>query len=179
MFNLLPSDEKNNLYVTYSIRRAILGLLFLLAIGVIMCVSIVPSFILTKAKEVEIVQQVEFLNASLAVRNVDELNKKIIAIRDEVKALKDFTLENQKVSGLFNKILEKKSVDIRITGLLYGTASKKHEIVLNGIAKNREALLAFAQSIGREKIFSNVILPVSNFAKNNNIQFSFSITGDF
>ncbi len=144
-----------------------------------MCVSLIPSFVLTKAKESEILQQIEFLNTSLALKNVNVLNQAIITARDDVKVLKDFASKSTSVFDLFNKILEKKSANIRLTGILFGAVSDKRQIVLNGIAKDREALLEFAQSIGREKAFSDISLPVSNFAKNKDIEFSFSVTGDF
>ncbi|MEK7179850.1 MAG: hypothetical protein AAB706_00055 [Patescibacteria group bacterium] len=179
MFNLLPNEEKKDIYTTYSIRRAILGLLFLFLAGIVMCVSLIPSFVLTKAKESEILQQIEFLNTSLALKNVNVLNQAIITARDDVKVLKDFASKSTSVFDLFNKILEKKSANIRLTGILFGAVSDKRQIVLNGIAKDREALLEFAQSIGREKAFSDISLPVSNFAKNKDIEFSFSVTGDF
>lgn len=179
MFNLLPNEEKKELYSTYAIRRVILALLFLFLAGIVICASLIPSFILTKAKEADILQQIEFLNASLALKNVNVLNQAIVTARDDVKVLKDFASKGTSVFDLFNKILEKKSENVRLTGILFGVVNAKRQIVLNGIAKDREALLGFAQSIGREKAFSNISLPVSNFAKNKDIEFSFSVTGDF
>lgn len=179
MFNLLPENEKRNIRAIYNARQTILALLLLTITGVIAFLFIIPSFMLTKAKEAETVSQVGSLRASLATKNVEDLNKAIAVARDEIKALEEADGAAHSVYDLFLKILSHKSVDVRVTGLLYGTAGKRHEVVINGIARDRESLLTFAQEIGKEQVFSDISLPVSNFAKNKDIEFSFSITGDF
>ncbi|MDP2705219.1 MAG: hypothetical protein U1D31_02645 [Patescibacteria group bacterium] len=179
MFNLLPEIEKKNIRTIYNDRRMVLSLLLLTITGVIAFLLIIPSFIMTKAKEAETVSQVGLLREALASKDVDDLNNAITVARDEIKALQETNGSTLSVHDLFLKVLSHKSANIRVTGLLYGTVGEKHEIVVNGIARDRESLLTFAQEIGKEQVFSDISLPVSNFAKNKDIEFSFSVTGDF
>lgn len=179
MFNLLPENEKRNVRTIYNDRRMILSLLLLTITSIIAFLLVIPSFIMTKAKEAETVSQVGFLRESLASKNIDELNKTVMVARDEIKALQESNTTTLSVHDLFLKILSHKSADIRITGFLYGIVAEKHEIIVNGVARDRESLLTFAQEIGKEQIFSDISLPVSNFAKNKDIEFSFGVTGDF
>ena len=78
---------------------------------------------------------------------------------------------------MIGAILLKKRSDIKITQILYqndGTNGKK--ITLTGIASSREVLLLFRQALEDSSSFKDVVLPISNFVKGSNIDFSLSLT---
>lgn len=179
MFNLLSKAEKKIIYEMYAFRRIQLALVFLVASGVIAIVLLFPSFFLAQTKRSEIESEIGFRKASLALKDTNELSLAIAQAKEEIKLLEGVTKPSPAVYDLFLKVIERKNDDIKVTGLLYGAREKVNEIVVNGVALNREALLLFAQDIGREQAFSHVSLPVSNFAKNKDIVFSFTVTGNF
>lgn len=179
MFNLLPPDEKKNIHSIYTLRRIDFVLLAFFATGVAANLLLFPSFLLTQIKHSEVKEEISFRQTSLQEKNTGELSTAIDKAKEEIEVLSTLTKDAPTVYELFSKIVARKSEEIKITGILYGGEKNTHEIVVNGIAQNRDALLRFAENVKRELVFSNVSLPVSNFAKNKDIDFSFSIIGDF
>lgn len=179
MFNLLPQEEKRVIYEQYSFRKLQLIFVFVIAAGVMSIVLLFPSFFLAQTKRMEIQGEIDFRRASLARKDTEDLNVAITRAKSEIVLLEKTVGIQFSVYDLFNKVIARKGDGIKITGLLYGKKKEGNEIVVNGVAKDREALLAFAQDVGREQAFSHISLPVSNFAKNKDIDFSFTITGNF
>jgi hypothetical protein len=68
--------------------------------------------------------------------------------------------------------------DIKITQILYDNTVAKGDKKVNiqGTAPSRERLLIFRQALEGNPAFKKVDLPISNFVKGSNIQFSLSLT---
>ena len=77
---------------------------------------------------------------------------------------------------VINAIILNKRPDIKITQISYennGISEKK--ISITGIAPSREVLLLFREALENSSTFKNVNLPISNFVKGSNINFSLSL----
>ena len=179
MFNLLPQAEKKAVYELYVFRRLQLILVFFLAAGVIALVLLFPSFFIVQTKQVEIESEMDFRRISLARKDTHDLNVAILRAKEEIRLLEGVTKSAPTTYELFLKVIARKSDGIKVTSFLYGAREEENAIVVNGIARDRETLLTFAQDIGGDQAFSHVSLPVSNFAQNTDIEFSFTITGNF
>ncbi len=144
---------------------------------VIAFISFLPAYFFSTVKEKTSLSRLEaqkleklplFDQQSLdAIKGV---NKKLNLIDDLEK--KKFVVSEKVVQA----ILERKRADIKITAIQYmnlGTEGKK--INISGTAPSREVLLLFRQSLEEDSRFKNVDLPISNFIKGSNIEFSLSL----
>ena len=180
MFNLLPDSEKKKVYETYATRRLRLVLSFLLVGSIVAIFLIIPSILVSRTKEAEAQEQVHTLRSSLSLADADEVGKNISRAREAVDILK-VDLTSPAVHALFLSIISEKGSDIKITGLLYTTSAdkQKNAISITGIARTRDALLDFAKRLEAVESFSKVTLPISNFTKNKDINFSMGLSGNF
>lgn len=82
-----------------------------------------------------------------------------------------------KVLPLVDIILSNKISTIRINQMSY-TSGKESSATINlgGISDTRDSLVLFVKKLEASKAFKEVNLPVSNFAKNKDIDFSISMT---
>ncbi len=179
MFNLLPFSEKKEIRKLYMLRRLNFILVLLFATGIVANFLLLPSLLLSQIKYSEVRNEIAFRQESLEDKNTGSLRLAINKAKEEIKILEAVTEDTPTVYDLFSKVVARKNENIKITGILYGANEKEHEVIVNGVSRNREALLEFAENVKREPIFSNVSLPVSNFAKNKDIDFSFSVRGNF
>ncbi len=180
MFNLLPPSEKQNILKEYSSRRFILVCMFLCATGLIGIASITPSYLLSRARISELTDDVERSKeinsgSELEVQSkvVAQTNAKLVMIAD---ALDDYQAHN-----LFEDVIAKRGTGIRISGLMYRRGGEKDSGVMSvtGVARDRESLSKFVQDLKGDPLYSKVDLPVSNFAKDKNTNFTVQLSGKF
>ena len=101
---------------------------------------------------------------------VKKVNSKLDLIE---KSSKSQFLVSQKI---INTIVVNKMPEIKITDISYDNDIEKGKKVnIEGIAPSREALLSFRLALEGDKNFKQVDLPISNFVKGSNIQFSLSL----
>ncbi|MBU6431562.1 MAG: hypothetical protein KGJ58_04285 [Patescibacteria group bacterium] len=175
MLELLPDINKKYLRREYFLRLVVVILSFSFAAGIMLVVSLSPSYFLSVAKE-KIINQ-EFENArksnnaagdeglQAAVKNSKEM---IALLKPEggVSLIKDLIL----------KIISKKNSGVAIDGIsINGSKDGQYQIFIKGMSKNRGFLKSFADSLGAEKEFSAVDLPISNFAKIADIDFNIAL----
>ena len=88
--------------------------------------------------------------------------------------------ETQPASAVIRLITDNKGDYVRIQSVAFekGVATEG-KIVLAGIARDRDSLTDFVKMIESQEIFTKVDLPVSNFAKDKDINFSINIFGTF
>ena len=105
---------------------------------------------------------------SLAI--MEDLDNKLGLIDN---AEKNKYLISQKI---INEIVLQKMPDIKINQISYdnSTAAGK-KISIHGIASNRERLLLFRRALEDDIAFKKVDLPISNFVKGSNIEFSLNL----
>jgi hypothetical protein len=101
---------------------------------------------------------------------VKDINDKLVLVE---KFEKNRFLLSVKV---INAILLKKRPDIKITQITYdNNATSGKKINITGTAPSREVLLLFRQALEDSPNFKNIDLPISNFVKGSNINFSLSL----
>ncbi len=180
MFNLLPEEEKKIILHEYTARKAIVLLLFLFVSGIIAIIFLLPSNILSASKAAGIEKQIKNAQNSIIFKEADALNASLKNINLKLTVLSPYR-SGISAEDLFAKIIEKKTLNIRIGSFVYKKALGKEQslITISGIARDRESLSTFVQVLENEPIFTKVNLPVSNLTKNKNPDFSIEIRGTF
>lgn len=138
---------------------------------------IFPSYFLLSLKESSVEQhssvQKKELSQKIDQKAIDDFKKlnSQLSVIEEARG-KKFSV-SQKV---INEIVLQKMSDIKITQISYENDAKSGQKVnIRGLAPSRERLLLFRLALENNIAFKKVDLPISNFVKGSNIQFSISL----
>ncbi len=180
MFNLLPEPEKKQIIDEYHSRRTVVGLSLLFVVGLISIVAIFPSFVLSGSKVSDAENTINNLKDSSIFKEEAGLNSELSQANAKLVALHP-AKSDVDVAGLFQSIVTHKTNNIRITGFLYTptNATNPGKISIQGLARGREDLSLFVDSLKKDPSYKSVDLPVSSFTKDLNADFSIDITGNF
>jgi len=178
MINLIPENYKKFLETDYKFRRLALIFWFIFLVSLISLVFYLPAHILTKVKANEIVLQEAQLglgvsneasvptskNLSEAITALSRANK----LTDEINAKMAFSDAFETL-----KILESKPTAIRIYEILYSNLPEKAALLnIRGVAGTREGLTMFGRFLGTVERLEKIDIPISNFVKDTNLEFS-------
>ena len=178
MLKLLPEETKGRVMSEYHARRLVVILLALIFVLVVTMVGLLPSYVISHSRQNELNQQ---LFSSLAgVKNTAD----DMALSDWLKSfnlklrLLAPKLDTDKPSQILTDILNLRGEGVSVTNLGWSKGGQRDEgetLSLSGIARDRQALLAFESSLEGSHKFSDVSLPVSNLAKDRDISFSIKL----
>ncbi|MCC2630954.1 MAG: seg [Candidatus Paceibacter sp.] len=175
MINLLPDNEKKLIDKEYKLRRAVLVVGACIAVVFILIMVLVPSYIMaffrTKAVDSGMLVQ-----DSQTEKNAAELARQIEDAKVLTKVLAPKTV-SVVPSNIIPLLVSHKSdrnsiTDIQFTRNTDGTA----KVLVQGIAKTRESLSTFTDALSKEPTITAVDVPVSNFAKDANIEYNFTVS---
>lgn len=176
MINLLPPEDKSRLKHAYMVRlvsvaTAFLGVLFMVAL-----LLLLPSYFLSGVKEQLAEQKLANLQAETKTFGGESLNESIKAINDEL-ALIRIEPPRTFINTTLDPILDHKNsgVSLRSIFISLETDSGKYKVHLEGVAPTRQALLDFVDTLKTVPKFTNVSLPISDFVKGKDINFSIEL----
>ena len=176
MFNLLPESLKQKIKSEYRIRLLVVALIFVLFVQVSFLILIFPSWLSSFYKEQEVSGEVEMAKGSELSSDVSSTTIAVQSINAELNII-DAELEYPRVIPFIDTILSQRTSDIYINGLTYVSTDKNAAtITLMGISDTRQSLVAFVERLKQIKSFVAVDLPISNLVKDQNINFSLTIT---
>lgn len=175
MFNLLPENLKERIKKEYRLRLAIVILSFVVMSQIFFLIFLFPSWLNSYSKEKDYLVKSDEINKTISALDVASttsfinfLNKKLLTIND--------VLEYPRVVPIFNSIMSAKSQSIRLEGIYYTSADSDSAVVtVNGLSDRRDSLVLFTDNLKKIDGFNKVDLPISNLAKDKNIDFSINI----
>ncbi|MES2087982.1 MAG: hypothetical protein V4467_03240 [Patescibacteria group bacterium] len=172
MFNLLPTEEKEGLAYEYNLRLVVVVLVFLMMLGGVALISLVPSFFILYQKENFLTNREADLKKVATSVSGDNQATVLKLVREKITVLDAEKLPTY-LYELLGKILDNKIAGIRLSGVEMSEANKGiRRISILGKAKNRDVLFSFKQTLEREPRLSAVEVPPSNFASSADINFS-------
>jgi hypothetical protein len=98
-------------------------------------------------------------DASIKIKSINQTSDKVINI---------FAI-SQSPSEVFNAIYKTKPEGINITS--YQIDFEKGGVVISGVSATRDNLISFKQSLDKTGLFGQIILPLSSFEIENNLNF--------
>lgn len=176
MFNLLPITEKNLLKREYHFRLAIVAFSMFLFTLLAAFLLMIPSYVLTASQESFIAK-----NQTLVGQEINDTDKaysrELAKIKDELAVLMPKS-GSLKLSNFVADLIADRTKDIKISNLvLTPDADGKSTILISGVAGKRVSLLDFTKAVESERGVSSVNTPVSNFAKDVDIEFAITVKG--
>jgi Tfp pilus assembly protein PilN len=175
MLNLLQKKEQKKIYQEYRLRRLVVSLALVTFVGVFLLVLLLPSLILSLARKDEAVRDLSALQDKSA-KDAKDLETSLSQTNQRLQALqKDKTTS---AHDIFISIMNDTPPGVRLTGFTYqyptetkAAQPQQLQITITGRSANRDALQTFARDLESADIFEDVTLPVSNFAKDKDIDF--------
>lgn len=172
MINLIPKKEEKRIIKDFYLRvLATFFMMFSFAISIIN-IAMLPAYIFSSERKTFISDKLEDfeINPILELSPyeneiINELDIRLDLINKN--KLNDYSL----TQNVIDKVISHKTEAIKIIQISYNKQVKETEILLVGIASDRESLLGFRKSFENDDSFKKVDLPISNFVKGSNIVF--------
>ncbi len=171
MFHLLPEKEKKVLEAEYRYRLLLVGLIFILASLVVASVFLLPSYLLSARRLTDVSVRNDQVKNEIKTKTDPSISTFLSTLKDNLAALKP-TQKTPNFSTLVKEITDKKTTGIGIDSF----SRDGKGIIIGGQADNRDNLIRFSRDLQMVADFSKVDLPISDFAKDKNINFSITIT---
>jgi Tfp pilus assembly protein PilN len=177
MINLIPIKEKEDLRNDFYFRFLTMVFSMLCFSVFVLLVVILPSYLISLESRISNGQALEKQKNEImpeidqqALVSIKDLNDKLNLLEE---ARNNKYVFSEKV---INEIILKKVPGIKINKFFYQNDSLEgRKVNITGIAENREQLLLFRMTLENDKFFEKVDLPISNFVKGNNIEFSLNL----
>jgi len=180
MLNILPTTEKKKILLEYRLRLAVV---FTLALGFIVIASLVllfPAYLLAvskfKASENQVVALEKKYGSSAQEKEISaqirEINNKIILLSS------GDTSKRLSPTEAITNILNLKGELIKIYTFAYESTASKERIVLTGVARDRDSLANFFETLKKSPTFTSVTMPISSYVRSENIDFSVVLERD-
>lgn len=170
MFKLLTEAERQKVEHEYVRRRAIVMLFVLILILVAGIIGLLPSHVLSNARRNEVLERARVMGSVVPNDDEADLQTWLAETNRKLRVLSP-TLDTDRPSNFIEKVLDQKMAGLAITGFSWIRAKEKVILLVNGIASDRQALIDFENRINSSGSFSEVTLPISNLAKNKDINF--------
>ncbi len=178
MFNLLKDSLKAKIKTEYNLRRVIVGLVFILFLQVIFLIFLFPSWLISVYKENDYVSRTEETKHSELSTNTQPIVSNITSINTKLKSINS-GLIYPAVEPLLRAVVVNKSASIHVGRFSYTSSGPTtSDVTLSGVSATRESLVDFVKSLQSSGLFKSVDLPISNLAKDKDIDFSINITID-
>lgn len=172
MFNLLPNADKAAIRCEYRLRLATVSLWFLFATLLSASFLLVPSLFLSSKKEEIARLRAESFRAGVSADDGPLLEKELRAAAGKIKLLRAEETAPY-FHELFARIAALSSERISIASLSVARVNGgEYRVHIGGAARDRGALVAFQKELEKFTEFKEVTLPLSNLAKDTDIEFS-------
>lgn len=184
MINLLPDEYKKTIHREHQLRILTINALFFCYLALISLALFFPSYILTRVRVEEARAEGEAVAATVGGKQ--DVGKIVgeLGVAAQIAREIGADLSAPSVHSLL-KLLDGKPTGIRVTEISFAAqgaagaadaAAVGHELVLRGTARNRESLTSFNKFLSAQTQLSQVDIPISNFAKERNFEFTARVT---
>ncbi len=176
MINVLPQNEKSILHKEYMLRLVTICLFIFSSFFFAASFLLMPAYVVSKNKittlEIEL-QKYNELNPENSENNLASITSEI---NHNLGLLNKNVVTKKVTEDIFSTIFSAKPTGVKFFNLLYSvTPEGKNTVLINGQALNRGSLRALEDNLRKDPHVESTNLPVSNFSKRSNIDFSITV----
>lgn len=175
MFKLLPEEARAKVARAYAERRLAIILTSFIVVLVIWMAGLFPTFVISKAKKLEVLDRVKVAGELGLSAEGEESRLWLDEINLKLKILTP-SEDVQHASEFMEKILRILPSGVRVTSLSWLRSGESGFLSVSGVATDRQTLLNFERTLNNSGSFSEVVLPVSNLVKDRNIPFQVKLS---
>lgn len=174
MFKLLIEEERQKVMREYIRRRAIVILFAFILVLTIGIIELLPSYIFSNAHKNEMLARTQVTGSSGAKGDELSLQSWQKEMNLKLRVLSP-ALDTNRPSDFIERILNQKITGVAITGFSWLKVKDKITLSVNGVALDRQTLVTFENRINSSGYFSEVTLPISDLAKDKDIDFQIKL----
>jgi len=175
MSNLLPENLRDKIKKEYKLRLVIVSIIIVIIIQISLIIFMIPSWLSSFYKEKDFSLKNEEMSQFLSTLDIASTTSYIKLVNTKLATI-DKSLDYPKLVPIIDNVLSKKTSGIKIDGIYFTVNSENTAVLnINGIGSTRESIVSFAEKLRETSYFKNVNLPISNLAKDKNIDFAISL----
>lgn len=176
--NLLSFENQIAVKKEYLRRLFLAAGFFLLSTALIVLFFLASLFFSVNLQKKAIGEAISLMQKNLSRQSETEIISLISNINSQVTELNENRKETVGVNRFIKKIIEIKSDGITIESFAasgLGEMKYPNQILLKGRSLTRPELIQFIENLKKERIFSRIESPLSNFLKEKDIDFIITI----
>lgn len=170
MFKLVTEQEKQKIWREYVRRRSVVIIISLISILVIGIIGLLPSYILSSIRYSETLELSEIIEGAGVKEEESSFQAWFVETNRRLTALSPGS-NVDRPSDFIKKVLDQKTNNISILNFSWKKVDGKVTSSISGIASDRQSLVTFRDNLISSGDFSGVDLPVSDLAKDKDIDF--------
>ncbi len=173
MLALLPESIKKRVLKEYLFRVFSVALFALCILGFISILTLLPYISLSQVKSEAVESRLVSIQKEAEASGSKALSQSLSSARELLWALR--TESTLPTAELFSKVTSVKPRSVLLNSFAFTKSETETQLVVDGIAKDRDALLLFVQELKKIPSFKSANVPVSNFAQEKDISFSITV----
>lgn len=176
LINLLPQERQRALYREYVMRICVIIAIFTATLTLSAGVLLIPTYVFLNGNEKIKKMNLAQIESTLSSTNEAALLERIAnlsANADTIIALSN----SASVSSIFREMLSVSRPGISISGISFvpPTGKNPRTITISGLSATRDSLRNYQLALQETPLVLSATLPVSAYAKDNNIAFVITI----
>ena len=175
MFKLLTEEATQKVSQEYGRRRAILILLAFILLAVVAIVGLLPSYVLSTIRALEVEERARITSSMKSKGDEAELDAWLTKINLALQTLSP-KLDRDRPSEIIEQIIYQKIGGIYLISFSWAKDKGKSEMLVRGIARDRQTLLSFKDRLNDSGDFAAVTLPISELASDKDIDFQINLS---
>jgi len=176
MYNVLPEENQKSLRKEYLLRLVAVFSWFVGAIAFCGTALLIPSYVITLQKKSELKTELSSGGEEVVVdKDKEDFTNTAKDLQEKLKTLPVLASEAQLPHIFLNGILNEKGPAITINRFNYELVGTTTNLILEGVAKNRDDLLVFKSRLEKTKLFKKVDFPIDLLVKTRNISFTMTL----
>jgi hypothetical protein len=175
MLHLLTEEHRKKVVSEYKKRVTIIFLIGFLVILTISFACLMPTYFMSHGRYQEVLIKKQSLDAQTSVKLDDSSSQSVRDMVSSVEALHIFD-SDKSLSAIIGDIVSHKPNGVQVKAVVINPAQDTSVVIdVGGVAQNRSSLVLFSDSLKADPLFTQVSVPLSNFAKEKDITFSMKI----
>lgn len=175
--NLLPIKDARRVRNEHRRRVAVICMLLLMVSAVVATLFIIPSFIVVWSGASGFDNQLEATKTLVDLQRKQGGGSEVVEL-SERSALLEKSLSRRTATSILEDVAPRIPEGVSVRQFAYSLGEKEITVSILGTATTRAALIAFGDALRQSPLFSRVDVPVSSLAKNEDIDFTLTLSLD-
>jgi hypothetical protein len=175
MLHLLTDEYKKKVSREYTYRVLIVVSIIVCVLSVIGLLLVAPSYMKIHSTHIKITSERDSYAEKIKLRQDDNSIDGVRGVMNTISALKTYNPQYS-VRAIVLDLVSKKQKGISISHIVFDKSKDAPTLEVAGKAHTRTSLVSFSEELKKDTNFSGVVVPLSSFAREKDIDFSLKLT---
>jgi hypothetical protein len=174
--NLLPEEKKKEFAKEYNLKYFSV-LFYLLAFAFLIAgSSVFPDYVMSRIDMIDYQNRNNSISSSETASTTAKIQADFKDFEEKINFLAEALEDSVSPSLVLSNVIGEKTSGISLESFSYYSETGGKKIVISGVAGTRDSLLLYKRKLEANLLFESVELPVSNFTKRTDIEFTTTLT---